>query len=65
MALGWPSAPVPTFTADSMARSSAAHLFLDTAEIADLWHTQEHLCEVARAVYGTGLPVGRAWWRRP
>ena len=38
-----------------------AHHFPKAVQIVDLWHAQQHVWQVAHAVYGRSTPMGTAW----
>jgi hypothetical protein len=41
----------------------AGELFPGAVEVVDLFHAKEHLSDVAKAVYGAGSDLGKAWAR--
>ena len=43
----------------------AAEQFPDAIEIVDIYHAKQHLCDVAKALYGPGTDLGRPLGPRP
>ena len=39
----------------------SAELFPDAIEIVDIYHAKQHLCDVAKAIYGAGTDLADAW----
>ena len=43
--------------------TSAAEQFPDAVEIVDIYHAKQHLCDVAKAIYGPGTDLADRWSR--
>ena len=41
----------------------SAEQFLGAIEIVDIYHAKQHLCDVAKAIYGAGTELANAWAR--